>query len=205
MIFLSTKTEISQRHRLVLSKQYSLQFSILTCFAFTTLESCFRSQGKRILGGGCLLLGGVCSGVSAPGAVCSGRVSALGGLLLGVSAAGGWGWAVSALGGVCSQGGICSQGGSAPRGSAPGSVCCWGVGVGSVCSGGGCLLPGGVSAQRGGLLLGGSAPRGVCSGWVWPSDPGPHPRGKLRGIRPRPTPKGEIEGDQVQAHTQGGN
>ena len=35
--------------------------------------------------------------------------------------------------------------------------------------------------------------------------PGPHPRGKLRGIRSRPTPKGEIEGDQIQAHTQGGN
>ena len=30
------------------------------------------------------------------------------------------------------------------------------------------------------------------------SDPGPHPRGKLRGIRSRPTPKGEIEGDQIQ-------
>ena len=28
--------------------------------------------------------------------------------------------------------------------------------------------------------------------------PGPHPRGKLRGIRSRPTPKGEIEGDQIQ-------
>ena len=37
------------------------------------------------------------------------------------------------------------------------------------------------------------------------SDPGPHPRGKLRGIKSRPTPKGEIEGDQIQAHTQGGN
>ena len=35
--------------------------------------------------------------------------------------------------------------------------------------------------------------------------PGPPPRGKLRGIRSRPTPKGEIEGDQIQAHTQGGN
>ena len=35
--------------------------------------------------------------------------------------------------------------------------------------------------------------------------PGPHPRGKLRGIRSRPTPKGEIQGDQIQAHTQGGN
>ena len=34
---------------------------------------------------------------------------------------------------------------------------------------------------------------------------GPHPRGKLRGIRSRPTPKGEIEGDQIQAHTQRGN
>ena len=34
--------------------------------------------------------------------------------------------------------------------------------------------------------------------------PGPHPGGKLRGIRSRPTPKGEIEGDQIQAHTQGG-
>ena len=29
--------------------------------------------------------------------------------------------------------------------------------------------------------------------------PGPHPRGKLRGIRSRPTPKGEIERDQIQA------
>ena len=37
------------------------------------------------------------------------------------------------------------------------------------------------------------------------SGPGPHPMGKLRGIRSRPTPKGEIEGDQIQAHTQGGN
>ena len=36
------------------------------------------------------------------------------------------------------------------------------------------------------------------------SDPGPHPRGKLRGIRSRPTPKGAIQGDQIQAHTQGG-
>ena len=25
--------------------------------------------------------------------------------------------------------------------------------------------------------------------------PGPHPRGKLRGIWSRPTPKGEVEGD----------
>ena len=37
------------------------------------------------------------------------------------------------------------------------------------------------------------------------SDPGPHPRGKLRGVRSRPTPKREIEEDLIQAHTQGGN
>ena len=35
--------------------------------------------------------------------------------------------------------------------------------------------------------------------------PRPTPKGKLRGIMSRPTPKGEIEGDQIQAHTQGGN
>ena len=35
--------------------------------------------------------------------------------------------------------------------------------------------------------------------------PGPHPRMKLRGIWSRPTPKGEVEGDLVQAHTQGGS
>ena len=34
--------------------------------------------------------------------------------------------------------------------------------------------------------------------------PGLHPRGKLRGIRSRPTSKVEIEGDQIQAHTQEG-
>ena len=33
------------------------------------------------------------------------------------------------------------------------------------------------------------------------SGPGPQPRMKLRGIRSRPTPEGEIEGDQIQAHT----
>ena len=50
--------------------------------------------------------------------------------------------------------------------------------------------------------------RSPVGGGVYPSmhsGPGPHPRGKWRGIRSRPTPKGEIEGDQVQAHTQGGN
>ena len=35
--------------------------------------------------------------------------------------------------------------------------------------------------------------------------PGPNPGGKLRGTRSRPTAKGEIEGDQIHAHTQGGN
>ena len=41
--------------------------------------------------------------------------------------------------------------------------------------------------------------------------PGPHPRGQFRGIWPggrgvsRPTPKGEVEGDLVQAHTQEGS
>ena len=29
----------------------------------------------------------------------------------------------------------------------------------------------------------------------------PHPGGKFRGIRSRPTAKGEIQGDQIQAHT----
>ena len=35
--------------------------------------------------------------------------------------------------------------------------------------------------------------------------PGPQPRGKWRGIWSRPTAKGEVEGDLVQAHTQGGS
>ena len=37
------------------------------------------------------------------------------------------------------------------------------------------------------------------------SFPGPQPRGKLRGIWSRSTAKGEIEGDLVQAHSQGGS
>ena len=52
-----------------------------------------------------------------------------------------------------------------------------------ILSTGGCLLPGGSGPGGCLLLVGGS--------------PGPHARGKLRGIRSRPTPKGEIEGDQV--------
>ena len=35
--------------------------------------------------------------------------------------------------------------------------------------------------------------------------PGPHLRGKWRRIWSRPTAKGEVEGDLVQAHSQGGN
>ena len=35
--------------------------------------------------------------------------------------------------------------------------------------------------------------------------PGPHTRGKLRGIWSRPTAKGEVQGDLVQAHTQVGS
>ena len=68
---------------------------------------------------------------------------------------------------------------------------------------GGCLLLGGVPASGGGACSqGGPAAGGVPAPG---GAPGPHPRGKLRGIRSRPTAKGEIEGDQVQVHTQGGN
>ena len=52
------------------------------------------------------------------------------------------------------------------------------------------------------------APGGVWGVPAWGGGgyaPGPHPRGKLRVIRSRPTPKGEIEGGQIQAHTQEGN
>ena len=35
------------------------------------------------------------------------------------------------------------------------------------------------------------------------SGPGPHPRGKLRGIWSRPTPKGEVEGDLARGVLQG--
>ena len=34
---------------------------------------------------------------------------------------------------------------------------------------------------------------------------GPHPRGQFRGIWSRPTAKVAVEGDLVQAHTQGGS
>ena len=45
-------------------------------------------------------------------------------------------------------------------------------------------------------------PKGEIEGG---SDPGPHPRGKLRGSDPGPHPRGKLRGDQIQAHTQGGN
>ena len=75
-------------------------------------------------------------------------------------------------------------------------------------------MPWGMPAPKGG-----SGPKGVPApkvGWeclllegLVPAPgggyPGLHPRGKLRGIRSRPTPKGEIEGDQIQAHTKAGN
>ena len=78
---------------------------------------------------------------------------------------------------VCQE--FCSQGGVPVRG---------GSGLGGLVPGGG-----GIPACLAGFqaLAGGS--------------PGPHPRGKLRGIWSRPTPKGEVEGDLVQAHTQGGS
>ena len=88
-----------------------------------------------------------------------------------------WGEGVSAPGGVWSRG-------------------CLLPGVGCLLPGVGCLLPGGC------LLLGGvSAPRwvsasgGVCSQGV--SSPG--------GVSAQGGVAGEIEGDQVQAHIQGGN
>ena len=53
----------------------------------------------------------------------------------------------------------------------------------------------------------GPHPRGNFRG-IWLGEgrsPGPHPRGKLREIWSRPMPKGEVEGDLVQVHTQGGS
>ena len=124
---------------------------------------------------------------------------------------------VSALGG-----GVCSGGSDAPRGSALGGglllqpsgmdFCSGAVSaLGGVCSGG--LLCGCVAfcfAFWYGLLV--WWPSGLDqvqvhtqegnwngSGWV------PHPRGKLRGIRSRLTPKGEVKVDLVQAHNQGGS
>ena len=118
-------------------------------------------------------------------------------------------------GGVSAPGGggvgVCSWGVSAPRGvSAPGA----GVSaLGGICSGGwpsvmafcyGLLVwwPSGLVAfWFGSLLIEGGLLFWWPSDWRWPPGlvafwPDPHPRS-------RPTPKGEIEGDQIQAHTQG--
>ena len=124
--------------------------------------------------------------------------------------------------GVCYPSMHCRWYPSMPCSRSPGGCLLWGVSAprGCVCSmgvlQGGCLLMGGVcscwgvSAPEGCLLPGGCVCSGGCGlltqahiqGGNWGgSGPGPHPRGKLRGIRSRPTPKGEIEGDQVQAHT----
>ena len=83
----------------------------------------------------------------------------------------------------------------------------------------GCLVPGGggpgprgVPGPKGGALSGrGLVPAclaafqahtqgGSLGGSGRGGSPGPHPRGKLRGVWSRPTPKGEVEGDLVQAH-----
>ena len=74
---------------------------------------------------------------------------------------------------------------------------------GDACSQG---SPRGVPAPGRGVWSGGGVLQAHTQGGNWGgSGPGPHPRGKLRGIRSRPTPKGEIDGDQIQAHTQRGN
>ena len=61
------------------------------------------------------------------------------------------------------------------------------------------LVPGGCLVPPGGCLVpGGSGPGGMCLVW-----------GGLQApeitVTDRPTPKGEFEGDQIQAHTQGGS
>ena len=95
---------------------------------------------------------------------------------------------------------------------------CHSIHGGGACSRGGVPAPGGSVWSWGMPALWGSDPGGVCA-------PGPHERGKLRGIRSRPTPKekklrgirsrptpkgklrgirsrptskGDIEGDQMQ-------
>ena len=66
---------------------------------------------------------------------------------------------------------------------------------------GGCVVPAclaGFQAHTQGGSLGGSGQREGVGG-----SPGPHPRGKLRGIWSSPTPKGEVEGDLVGVPTLG--
>ena len=62
------------------------------------------------------------------------------------------------------------------------------------------------TGEGGGIpaCIGGGIPACLAAGLQWGGPcrfPGPHPRGKLRGIWPggvsRPTPKGEVEGDQA--------
>ena len=91
---------------------------------------------------------------------------------------------------------------SVHRGSVPGPGGVWSWGVPG---------PGGFG-PRGCLVRGGLVPACLAGfqahtqGGSWGgSGPGPHPRGKLKGIWSRPTPKGEVEGDLVQGHTQGGS
>ena len=101
-----------------------------------------------------------------------------------VPGVGAWSWKGSAPGGCLVPGRVPGPGG-----------CAW--------SWGGCLVLGGLQAHTQGGNWGGSGP-GPHPGGNWGgSDPGPHPRGKLRWIRSRSILKGEIEGDEVQAHTQG--
>ena len=95
---------------------------------------------RSLLPGGCLLRWGVCSGgMSAPGGLLRGCLLQGVGCLL---------WGVSALGGgVCSSGGVCSRG--------------WVSALGGVCSvGWGCLLPVGGVCSQGDVCSRGSAHRG---------------------------------------------
>ena len=71
---------------------------------------------------------------------------------------------------------------------------------GDACSGS-CLLRRGLVLGVGCLLLEGVWSGGACSWGV----SRPTPKGEVEGIRSRPISKGAIDGDQVQAHRQGGN
>ena len=62
--------------------------------------------------------------------------------------------------------------------------------------------PGGVLSQHALQVVPQHALQQVSRGG---GSPGPHPRVKLRGIWSRLTEGGEVEGDLVQAHSQGGS
>ena len=151
---------------------------------FTSVCQEFCSQG------GCLLPGDLVWRCVPP----PGGVPHLGGCLLlgGASSRGCLLWGGQ---GACSQGGVPAPEEGASLGVSP---------PGGASSGDGRLrAPRGVPAPGGCLLWwGGLVPGGLqahTQGGNWRgSGPGPHPRGKLRGIRSRPIPKGEMEGDQVQ-------